>query len=60
MRIDIITVFTGVIGEYTLHSILKRAQTKGILEVHVVNLRAFRLSKANRLTITNTEEEQAW
>ncbi|HTL81732.1 MAG TPA: tRNA (guanosine(37)-N1)-methyltransferase TrmD [Bacteroidia bacterium] len=41
MRIDIITVLPDLIRSPLEHSILKRAQSKGIAEVHVVNLRDF-------------------
>ncbi len=41
MRIDIITVQPGLLQSPFSHSILKRAQAKGLLEVHVHNLRDF-------------------
>jgi tRNA (guanine37-N1)-methyltransferase len=41
MRIDIISVLPELLESPLSHSILKRAQTKGLLEVHVVNLRTF-------------------
>lgn len=39
MRIDIITVLPELLVSPLSHSILKRAQTKGLLEVHTHNLR---------------------
>jgi len=41
MRIDIITVQPGLLESPFSHSILKRAQAKGLLEIHVHNLRDF-------------------
>jgi tRNA (guanine37-N1)-methyltransferase len=41
MRIDIITVLPELLVSPLSHSILKRAQTKGLLEVHTHNLRSY-------------------
>jgi len=41
MRIDIITVLPELLQSPFEHSIMKRAQQKGLLEVHVHDLRAF-------------------
>lgn len=41
MRIDIISVVPGLLQSPFEHSILKRAQSRGLLEVHVHNLRDF-------------------
>lgn len=41
MRIDIITVLPGLLESPFSHSILKRAREKGLLEVHVHNLRDY-------------------
>ena len=41
MRIDIITVQPGLLESPFSHSILKRAQTKGLLEIHTHNLRDY-------------------
>jgi len=41
MKIDIITVVPGLLEGPFSHSILKRAQTKGLLEVRVHNLRDY-------------------
>ncbi len=41
MRIDIISVVPELMTSPFAHSIMKRAQDKGLLEVHVHNLRAF-------------------
>ncbi len=45
MRIDIITVLPELLESPFQHSILKRAQQKGLLEVHVHNLRKYGLGK---------------
>ncbi len=41
MRIDVLTVVPDLLQSPFSHSILKRAQAKGLLEVHVHNLRDF-------------------
>ena len=41
MRIDIITVQPGLLESPFSHSILKRAQSKGLLEIHIHNLRDY-------------------
>lgn len=41
MRIDIITVVPGLLDSPFAHSIMKRAQDKGLLEVYAHNLRDF-------------------
>ncbi len=41
MRIDIITVVPGLLESPFAHSIMKRAQDKGLLEVYSHNLRDF-------------------
>ncbi|GAB4134880.1 MAG: tRNA (guanosine(37)-N1)-methyltransferase TrmD [Bacteroidia bacterium] len=45
MRIDIITVLPELIRSPFEHSIMKRAQQKGLAEVHVVNLRDYATDK---------------
>lgn len=45
MRFDIITVLPGLLESPFAHSILQRAQTKGILEIHVHNLREYTNNK---------------
>lgn len=45
MRIDIISVQPDLLKSPLQHSIMKRAQEKGLLEVHIVNLRDFGLGK---------------
>jgi tRNA (guanine37-N1)-methyltransferase len=45
MRIDIITCLPKLLESFFAHSILKRAQEKGIAEVHVHDLRDFTLLK---------------
>ena len=41
MKIDIITVVPEILSGPFSHSIMKRAQTKGLLEVNVLNLREY-------------------
>ncbi len=45
MRIDIITVLPGLLESPFAHSILQRAQKKGIAEIHVHNLRDYSTQK---------------
>lgn len=45
MRIDIITVLPELLESPFGHSILKRAQSKGLVEVHVHNLRDYSTNK---------------
>ena len=49
MRIDIITVSPELIQSPFEYSILKRAQEKGLAEVHFHNLRDFALNKYNKI-----------
>jgi tRNA (guanine37-N1)-methyltransferase len=49
MQIDIITALPELlIGPFS-HSILKRAENKGLVKVNVINLRAYTVDKHNRL-----------
>ncbi|MBW3623272.1 MAG: tRNA (guanosine(37)-N1)-methyltransferase TrmD [Armatimonadetes bacterium] len=41
MRVDIVTLFPEMLESVVSHSILKRAQEKGLLDVRAVDLRAF-------------------
>lgn len=45
MRIDIITVLPSLLESPFAHSILQRAQTKGLAEIHVHNLRDYATNK---------------
>ncbi len=45
MRFDIITVLPGLLESPFAHSILQRAQKKGIAEIHVHNLRDYATNK---------------
>ncbi|MCS6820046.1 MAG: tRNA (guanosine(37)-N1)-methyltransferase TrmD [Chitinophagales bacterium] len=45
MRIDIITVLPELLHSPFNHSILKRAQEKGLLDIHLINLRDFATDK---------------
>lgn len=49
MRIDIITCLPGLLESPFSHSILQRAQDKGLAEVHVHDLRQFGLGKHRQL-----------
>ena len=49
MRIDIITVLPDLLESPFNHSILKRAKDKGLLEVNLVNLRNFSISKQKQV-----------
>jgi len=49
MRIDIITVLPMILESPFKHSILKRAQEKGLAEIHVHNLRDFSENKHKRV-----------
>ncbi len=52
MRIDIITVLPGLLEGPFSHSILQRAKDKGLLEVHLHDLRAFGLGKHQQVDDT--------
>ena len=55
MRIDILTVMPEAL-ESPLHcSIVQRAQDKGLVEIHIHNLRDW-----SRLMTTPLEERQEW
>src|SRR6187549_3803046 len=45
MRIDVLTVVPQLLESPFSHSILKRAQTKGVVEIHVHNIRDFATNK---------------
>jgi tRNA (guanine37-N1)-methyltransferase len=45
MRIDIVTVLPELIHSFIDHSIIKRAQEKGLFEINLVNLRDYGLGK---------------
>lgn len=49
MRIDIITVLPPLLESPLNHSIVKRARDKGLVEVHVHDLRDFSLNKHRRV-----------
>ncbi len=44
MRIDIISVLPDLLQGPLQHSIMKRAQDKGLLEIHIHNLRDYALN----------------
>lgn len=41
LRIDVITIFPGMLGGFLGESMLKRAARSGVVEFHIVNLRDF-------------------
>src|SRR6185503_15873230 len=45
MRIDILSVVPDLLTSPFSHSILKRAQAKGVVEIHVHNIRDFATNK---------------
>lgn len=49
MRIDIITVLPELLKSPFEHSILKRAQAKGLVEVNLIDLRDYGLGKHNQV-----------
>ncbi|GHT50655.1 tRNA (guanine-N(1)-)-methyltransferase [Bacteroidia bacterium] len=49
MRIDIITVLPEILDSPLHHSILKRAQEKGLVEIYLHNLRDYSLDKHRRV-----------
>jgi tRNA (guanine37-N1)-methyltransferase len=49
MRIDIITLFPEMFAGPLDHSIVKRAQTKGLVEIHLHQLRDFATDKHHRV-----------
>ena len=59
MRIDILTLFPNIIEAYIQESIIKRAREKGILDIHVVNIRDYTL-KMGKLMIHLMEEVRVW
>ena len=49
MRIDIITVLPEILESPFQHSIIKRAQEKGLAEIHIHNLRDYSEDKHRRV-----------
>ncbi|MEN8156758.1 MAG: tRNA (guanosine(37)-N1)-methyltransferase TrmD [Bacteroidota bacterium] len=49
MRIDIITVLPDLLSGPVDHSIIKRAREKGLVEIHIHNLREFSTDKHRRV-----------
>ena len=62
MRFDLITVLPSLLESPFAHSILQRAQKKGIAEIHVHNLRDYSarrwLSRDNDFAAQDAREEQ--
>ena len=51
MRIDIITVLPEMIEGFFNCSIMKRAQNKGLAEIHIHNLRDYTEDKYRRVSV---------
>ena len=51
MRIDIITVLPELLEGFVRESILGRAQKKGLVEIHLHNLRDYATNKYRRVEI---------
>ena len=49
MRIDIITIFPEMFDGPFSHSIIKRAQSKGLVEIHLHNLRNYSDNKHRKV-----------
>lgn len=60
MRIDIITVLPEMIEGFVNESILARAQKKGLVEIHLHNLRDYTLDNGVAWMIIHTEDLQEW
>ncbi|MEN8929450.1 MAG: tRNA (guanosine(37)-N1)-methyltransferase TrmD [Flavobacteriales bacterium] len=52
MRIDILTILPQLLEGPFSDSILKRAQTKGLVEVHIHDIRSFSINKHNKVDDT--------
>ena len=60
MRIDIITLLPKLLEGPFQDSILKRAQEKGLVEVHVHNLREYGLGKHKQVDDYQLVVEPGW
>lgn len=49
MRLDILTIFPEMFEGAFSHSIIKRAQTKGLVTIHITNIRDFATNKHKRV-----------
>lgn len=54
MRIDILTLFPDAVEASLKISILGRAEKKGILDIHAVQIRDYTETNSSRWTITPT------
>lgn len=52
MRFDIITIFPNILDSYFNESLLKKAQTKGLLKIKIHNLRDFTNDKHHKVDDT--------
>ena len=52
MRIDILTILPQLLESPFSDSILKRAQTKGLVEVHLHDIRSYSANKHNKVDDT--------
>ena len=60
MRIDILTVLPEMIEGMINCSIVKRAQDKGLAEIHLHNLRDYTLINGGGWMIIRSEERPEW
>jgi tRNA (guanine37-N1)-methyltransferase len=52
MRFDILSIFPGMFSSYFKESILKRAQDKGLIEIHLHNIRDYSKDKHKKVDDT--------
>ena len=52
MRFDILTLFPSIIEAYINESIIKRAISKGLIEVNIINIRDYTLLKNGQVDDT--------
>lgn len=60
MRIDIITVLPELLEGFVRESILGRAQKKGLMEIHLHNLRDYATNKYRRVDDYPSVALRAW
>ena len=60
MRIDIITVLPALLQGPLHHSIVKRAQDKGLVEIHLHNLRDYSDDKHKKVDDYALAVARAW
>ena len=60
MRIDILTLFPAMFAGFFSESILKRAQDKQLVEMHLHNIRDYSTDKHRRVDDYPTAEKLEW